>query len=140
MADQLSSQGSQASSAWACAFVAAIAGLIGSMASAAPAQLGKATPQVQKSTYMFGLRCYVANAVAASDERYNGDGSRSAQFKANGEKAFNVIWTMGRAIGNSDALIEEDIDSYQNLYRDTFLRDDAFFQRTRYECGRVGLM
>lgn len=110
------------------------------VATAGHAAAVKPTLATQKDTYMFGLKCYVANAVSASDTRFNANGSRSVDFRTMGEKSYNVIWTMGRAIGNSDALIQEDIDSYQNLFRDTYLRDDKFFLRVRYECGRVGLM
>ena len=95
--------------------------------------------KTQKNSYMFGIKCYVANGVAASDRRYIPDRS-GGEFRAKAQKSYEVIWAMGRAIGNSDALIQEDIDSYQNLLRDRYLHDDAYFQRTQYECGRVGLM
>jgi len=94
----------------------------------------------RQTAYLLGIKCYIANGVATSDARYNADGSHSDQFQANAKKSYDFIWYMGRQIGKSDALIQEDIDSYQTMMPGAFLRDDAIFQRVRYECHRVGLM
>lgn len=94
----------------------------------------------KKNIYMFGIKCYVANGVSATDRRYNADRSRSAAFRAMAEKSYAIIWKMGPVIGKSNALINEDIESYQTMLRDAFLRDDPFFQRVRSECSRIGLM
>jgi len=99
-----------------------------------------ANPETQKNLYMFGIKCYVANAASMTDQRYNRAGENSATFRAMGKKSYDIIWQLGPQIGKSDDLINEDIDSYQKLLSETYLRDDAFFQRVRYECGRIGLM
>lgn len=94
----------------------------------------------QKSAYLLGIKCYIANSVAVSDPRYNADGSQSAKLKAKAKQSYNVIYFMGRVLGNSDALITEDIESYSQLMPPVFLRDDAFFQRTQGECVKLVLM
>jgi hypothetical protein len=115
--------------------------------SAVPAQGARAAQQATAATadaketaYMLGIKCYIANGVATGDTRYNADGSQTDQFRASAKKSYDFIWYMGRQIGKSDALIQEDIDSYQAMMPGAFLRDDATFQRVRYECHRIGLM
>jgi hypothetical protein len=99
-----------------------------------------ADPKTRKNLYLFGIKCYVANAVSITDQRYNRAGANSDTFRAMARKSYDIIWQLGPLIGKSEDLINEDIDSYQKLLSETYLRDDAFFQRVRYECGRIGLM
>lgn len=98
------------------------------------------TAQTQKNTYLFGLKCYVANAVASSDPRFNADGSKSDYYKGKAQKSYEVIFYMGHALGTSDDLIREDIESYERLWRATYLKNDAFFQQVTHECAKIGLM
>ena len=113
---------------------------IGCIATTAIAAPSAPDAKGQKSAYLLGIKCYIANSVAVSDPRYNADGSQSAKLKAKAKQSYNVIYFMGRALGTSDALIVEDIESYSRLMPPAFLRDDAFFQRTRGECVKLGLM
>jgi hypothetical protein len=119
-------------------FVVAVS--VGCMATTAVAASPALDAKGQKSAYLLGIKCYIANGVAVSDPRYNADGSQSAKLKAKAKQSYNVIYFMGRALGTSDALIAEDIESYSRLMPPAFFRDDAFFQRTRGECVKLGLM
>jgi hypothetical protein len=113
---------------------------IGGMATTTVAAPPALDAKGQKSAYLLGIKCYIANGVAQSDPRYNADGSQSAKMTAKAKQSYNVIYFMGRALGTSDALIVEDIESYSRLMPPAFLRDDAFFQRTRAECIKLGFM
>jgi hypothetical protein len=113
---------------------------IGCLATTAVAASPALDAKGQKSAYLLGIKCYIANSVAVSDPRYNADGSQSAKMTAKAKQSYNVIYFMGRALGTSDALIAEDIESYSRLMPPAFFRDDAFFQRTRGECVKLGLM
>lgn len=127
-------------------FSGAVLALVGGSAALAVATSPNAataqtmTGDQQQTAYLLGVKCYVANGVAATDMRYNANGSRSDTFRANAKKSYDFIWYMGRKIGKSEALIQEDIDSYGRMMPPAFLRNDSFFQRTRDECGQVGLM
>jgi hypothetical protein len=95
---------------------------------------------VQKTTYMLGVKCYVANGVAVSDKRYNPDGSKTAAFRDKASRSYNVIYNVGSTVSYPKALIDEDVESFQRMMPAAFLKDDAYFQRTRAECIKVGLM
>ena len=107
---------------------------------AVPATAQTADQDTLQTTYNLSFKCYVANQVASGDSRYNADGSHTDTFARGRDNAYRVIWQLGRALGRSDALIEEDFSSYERMYRARFGRDDAYFQRARSDCQRIGLM
>ncbi|MFZ5746903.1 MAG: hypothetical protein ACOY45_04510 [Pseudomonadota bacterium] len=117
-------------------FTGCIATLLAVLPPAAHAQ----STELKEKTYRFAIRCYVTNAMAATDRRYNASGTNTARFRAMGQKSYSTAYQLGRTLGKSEARIDEDFNAYEAIFRSVFLRDDTSFQQARSDCAHIGLM
>ena len=120
----------------------AVVGLLSFPASpGALAQNNKAAASdAQKTAYELSIKCYVANAYAASDRRYGVNGTAVAQFQSQAQKSYRYIVQLGQAIARADALVREDIDSFKAVMTGSFKREPKAFEQVRGQCVQFGLM
>jgi hypothetical protein len=111
---------------------------IGCMATAAIA--ATPTADANRKAYDYAMRCYVAGAVAVGDKRINPDGTLTVSLKAASRRAFDAAHGMGKLLGLSRKRVSDDLDAYGRVETIAMVRDDAYFQKTRNDCTKLGLM
>jgi hypothetical protein len=111
---------------------------IGCMATTAIA--APLTADANRKGYDYAIRCYVAGAVAVDDKRINPDGTLTASLKGSSRRAFDAAHGMGKLLGLSRKRVSDDLDAYGRVETITMVRDDAYFQKTRNDCTKLGLM
>jgi len=92
------------------------------------------------NAYNYALRCFAANTVTVSDARYNPNRQNDASLRQAAQRAYNAAQVMGGRLGYSGDRIAADITRSGNVEGDRMLRDDAYFQRTRADCIRLGML
>ena len=97
-------------------------------------------PDANRKAYDYAIRCYVAGAVAVGDKRINPDGTLTASLKAASRRAFDTAHGMGKLLGLSRKRVSDDLDAYGRVETIAMVRDDAYFQKTRSDCTKLGLM
>lgn len=97
-------------------------------------------PDANRKAYDYAIRCYVAGAVAVGDKRINPDGTLTASLKAASRRAFDAAHGMGKLLGLSRKRVSDDLDAYSRVETIAMVRDDAYFQKTRNDCTKLGLM
>ena len=97
-------------------------------------------PAANRKAYDYAIRCYVAGAVAVGDKRINPDGTLTASLKAASRRAFDAAHGMGKLLGLSRKRVSDDLDAYGRVETIAMVRDDAYFQKTRNDCTKLGLM
>ena len=97
-------------------------------------------PDANRKAYDYALRCYVAGAVAVGDKRINPDGTLTASLKAGSKRAFDTAYGMGKILGYAKQRVSSDLDAYSRVETIIMVRDDAYFQKTRTDCAKLGLM
>jgi hypothetical protein len=97
-------------------------------------------PAANRKAYDYAIRCYVAGAVAVGDKRINPDGTLTVSLKAASRRAFDAAHGMGKLLGLSRKRVSDDLDAYGRVETIAMVRDDAYFQKTRNDCTKLGLM
>jgi hypothetical protein len=97
-------------------------------------------PAANRKAYDYAIRCYVAGAVAVGDKRINPDGTLTVSLKASSRRAFDAAHGMGKLLGLSRKRVSDDLDAYGRVETIAMVRDDAYFQKTRNDCTKLGLM
>lgn len=92
------------------------------------------------NAYNYALRCFAANTVTVSDARYNPNRQNDASLRQAARRAFDAAQVMGGRLGYSRDRIAADITRSGNVEGGQMLRDDAYFQRTRADCIRLGML
>lgn len=119
----------------------AAAAILASLPFVASAQ---STPRTSRDpnrvAYDFAVRCFTANTVSAGDGRYNPNGRNDASIRAAARRAFDAAQTMGQRLGYPATRVEDDITRSGYVEGGQMMRDDAYFQRTRAECSRLGML
>ena len=111
---------------------------IGCMATTAIA--APPTPDAKRKAYDYAMRCMVAGGVSQGDQRYNPKGRNSAAIKAGTRRAYDALYRMGGVLGITQADIAADFEAYSRLESRRMIGDDAYFQKTRAACQKLGLM
>lgn len=104
------------------------------------AAAAEASETAKLKAYKFSLRCFTVNTVSTGDKRYNPNGQNDAQIKDAAYRSYNAAKTMGQQLGYSAARIESDVTQSGNVDGALMLRDDAYFQRARAECSKLGML
>lgn len=108
------------------------------------AALAQSTPSTSRDpnrvAYEFAVRCYTVNTVSAGDRRYNPNGQNDASIQAAARRAFDAAQMMGQRLGDPVTRLEDDITRSGYVDGGQMLRDDAYFQRARANCSRLGML
>lgn len=124
---------------WIGAFVGAAV-----LAAVPVVTLAQSTPSTSRDpnrvAYEFAVRCYTVNTVSAGDRRYNPNGQNDASIRAAARRAFDAAKTMGQRLGDPVTRLEDDITRSGYVDGGHMLRDDAYFQRARANCSRLGML
>ncbi len=113
--------------------------VFGIEAGSASAQTASADPQGYHQAYLYALRCVAANSAAESRDDLNPGGRNKAIFDAAGQRAFDAVLKLGRLQGYDNARLNHDIDALGHAEIARMASDDAYFQRTRSDCIKLGL-
>lgn len=97
-------------------------------------------PYANRKAYDYAMRCMVAGGVARSDQRYNPKGRDSVAIKAGMRRAYDALYRIGGILGITQADISADFEAYSRLESRRMIGDDAYFQQTRADCKKLGLM
>lgn len=92
------------------------------------------------NAYNFAVRCFAANGLSVGDKRYNPGGRNDAALREKAYRAYNTAQVMGGQLGYAKERIENDMRNAGNVESALMLRDDAYFQRTRADCGKLGML
>lgn len=90
--------------------------------------------------YSYALRCFTANTVAVGDPRYNPNHQNDVALREAARRAYNAAQAMSVRLGYSSDRVAADITRNGYVEGDKMLRDDGYFQRTRADCIRLGML
>lgn len=94
----------------------------------------------QKSAYDYTLRCWAVAGYIASEPRVSRNPQAAAQAKASARRAFDAAHRMGAALGYSRAQITQDLDLWTRVEGALMLRNRAYFERSKADCEKLGLI
>jgi len=100
-------------------------GLIGSAASGQSAG--------QRSAYDYALKCWAVAGYIG-----NQDGANAPE--ASGRRAFDAAYKMGSILGYGNSQIKSDLDLTATVEGTAMLRNRDYFERSRSDCRKLGLL
>ena len=105
----------------------------------APA-LSAQTASENASGYDWAMRCFVAGAAAMPKPSEDPDGSITEATRARARRAFDVIYLLGGKLGYSDQKISADLDRMQVVEMRMMVQSKAYFEQSKANCVKLGLM
>lgn len=90
--------------------------------------------------YAAAMKCFVANAAAASDRKAAGDPAKAIVYEANAKRSFDAAVKIGRIMGLTNRQMNKDLDDASARELSRMVADNAYFRNAVATCKGMGLM